>query len=174
MKTKNVRMGRKRKLLALTALFLSVVLLGCDKKNREQNPVEIVWDRDTCAECRMAVSDKRYGAQVIDRDGKAFFFDDIGCAVVWMKKQPESTGMRVWVGDANTTQWIEAKTANWFYGDPHTPMGYGYRATEASVENAISFDTVVKWIGRGKTLMNENRTKHMGEGHHLPSGHLSQ
>jgi copper chaperone NosL len=35
--------------------------------------------RDACASCRMIVSDARFAAERLDRDGTVEFFDDVGC-----------------------------------------------------------------------------------------------
>lgn len=142
-------------------LLLLFFIPGCKGGNREQLPVDFVWDRVACEECKMAVSDPHYSAQVIDPGGRAYFFDDIGCAVLWLRRQPWKDGARVWVNDVNTTEWIDAEKANWIYGDPKTPMGYGFAATLAPVDDRLDFETVKKWMVIGKNLVNENMAKHL-------------
>jgi copper chaperone NosL len=47
---------------------------------------EIKWDRDTCVRCSMVISDRRFAAEM--RGGEkdiVFKFDDIGCAVFWLR-----------------------------------------------------------------------------------------
>ena len=53
-------------------------------------------------------SDPHYYAQVIHPDGKPFYFDDIGCAILWLKRQPWHNKARIWVNDVNTKEWIDA------------------------------------------------------------------
>ncbi|MCP3890840.1 MAG: hypothetical protein GY702_18500 [Desulfobulbaceae bacterium] len=145
------------------AVFLICFLCSCKGGNEEQLPVDFVWDRVACEECKMALSDPHYSAQVIDLNGKAYYFDDIGCAILWLVRQPWKDGARIWVNDFQTGQWIDAETANWIYGDPKTPMGYGFAATSSPVEEKMDFKTVLKWMVIGKHLVNENLSKHLDE-----------
>jgi nitrous oxide reductase accessory protein NosL len=149
---------------AVASVFLILSFFACKGGNEEQLPVDFVWDREACEECKMALSDPHYSAQVIDPDGRAYYFDDSGCAVLWLRRQPWKDKARTWVNDLKTTEWIEAQKANWISGDPNTPMGYGFAATLAHVENALDFETVKKSMLSGKTLVNENLAKHRDHG----------
>ena len=149
----------KKKIVILIFNFL--FLIGCQQGNKEQLPVDFVWDRVVCQECKMALSDPHYSAQVIDPNGKAYYFDDIGCAILWLRRQPWQDKSRTWINDFNTTDWIDAKKANWMYGNPRTPMGYGFTATLSQVENVLKYETVKKWMYVGKNLVNENQVKHL-------------
>ena len=154
---------------AFACVFLCLSVIACKGKNTEQLPVDFVWDRVACEECKMALSDPHYSAQVIDPNGRAYFFDDIGCAILWLRRQPWKDGARTWVNDVKTTEWIDAEKANWIYGDPKTPMGYGFAATLSPVENPLDFETVKKWMVIGKTLVNENLVKHLGDSDKQPN-----
>jgi len=147
-------------------LLFCAFLGRCKSGNEEQLPVDFVWDRVACEECKMALSDPHYSAQVINPDGKAYFFDDIGCAILWLRRQPWKDKARTWVNDVKTAEWIDAEKARWIYGDPKTPMGYGFAATLSPTEpddkQALDFETVKKWMFIGKTLVNENLVKHLG------------
>jgi len=149
------------KLLCL--LFVCLLCLSsCKKGNREQLPVDFVWDRVVCEECKMALSDPHYSAQVIDPDGNPYYFDDIGCAILWLRRQPWQKKARTWVNDVHTKEWIDAEKASWMYGDPKTPMGYGFSATLQPVKKPMTFETVKKWMYIGKTLVRENTARHLG------------
>jgi hypothetical protein len=148
--------------------FLFFLMIGCKGGNEDQLPVDFVWDREACEECKMALSDPHYSAQVIDSNGQAYFFDDIGCAVLWLQRQPWKDKARTWVNDVKTTEWIEAQKANWISGDSQTPMGYGFAATLSEVENALDYETVKKRMLSGNNLVNENLKKHLGPGHKQP------
>ena len=153
---------------ATAFVFLILSVFACKGGNEEQLPVDFVWDREDCEECKMALSDPHYSAQVIYPKGKAYFFDDIGCAILWLDRQPWKDEARTWVNDVKTTEWIEAKKANWISGDPQTPMGYGFAATLSQVGNALDYEEVKKSMISGNTLVNENRKKHLGTGHQQP------
>ena len=148
--------------------FIFLLIIGCKGGNEEQLPVDFVWDREACKECKMAISDPHYAAQVIDPNGRAYYFDDIGCANLWLQRQPWKDKARTWVNDVKTTEWIEAQKANWISGDPQTPMGYGFAATLSPVENKLDFEMVKKSMVSGQTLVNENLEKHLGTGHQQP------
>lgn len=145
-----------------------ILVSACNRGNPDQLPVDFVWDREVCEHCRMAVSDNRYAVQAIHPNGKPYFFDDIGCAVLWLRNQKWADKARVWVNDVNTHEWIEAGKAHWRYGDQKTPMGYGFAATLSPVEKPMDYQTVKKWLYIGRTLVRENSAKHLGSGHESP------
>ena len=161
---------KAERLLIKPAAFVLLLLLiiACKGGNKEQLPVDFVWDRVACEECKMALSDPHYSAQVIDPNGRAYYFDDIGCAILWLRRQPWEDKARTWVNDLKTTEWIEAKKANWISGDPRTPMGYGFAATLSAVENALDYAKVKEWMFSGKTQVNENLVKHLGSSKQQP------
>ena len=160
--------AERRFINAVVFAFLFLFIVACKGGNEEQLPVDFVWDREACEECKMALSDPHYSAQVIDHQGRAYFFDDIGCAILWLGRQPWKDKARTWVNDFKTTEWIEASKANWISGDPQTPMGYGFAATLSPVENALDYETVKKQMVSGQTLVKENLEKHLGTGHQQP------
>ncbi|MBF0353502.1 MAG: protein NosL [SAR324 cluster bacterium] len=141
-----------------------LVLAGCQKKNPEQLPDDIVWDRDVCDHCRMAISDPRYATQVVEPGGKAHLFDDAGCALSWIKNQPWKDNAKIWVADINTFQWLDAYKAHWRSGDSHTPMGYGFSASRDPFENALTFDEVRQRVWNHQAL----KDQHQGMGHNMP------
>ena len=73
-------------IITATFVFPFILILACHQENKEQLPVDFVWDREACEECKMALSDPHYSAQVIDPNGRAYYFDDIGCAILWLKR----------------------------------------------------------------------------------------
>jgi len=149
---------------AAAFVFLILSFFACKGGNEEQLPVDFVWDREACEECKMALSDPHYSAQVVDPKGRAYYFDDIGCAILWLERQPWKDKARTWVNDVKTTEWIEAQKASWISGDPQTPMGYGFAATLEPVENSLGYEAVLKSMISGKTLVNENIVKHRDQG----------
>jgi copper chaperone NosL len=153
---------------AAAFVFLFLLIMACKGGNEEQLPVDFVWDREACEECKMALSDPHYSAQVIDPDGRAYYFDDIGCAILWLGRQPWKDKARTWVNDVKTTEWIDAQKAHWISGDPQTPMGYGFAATLAPVESALKYETVKNSMISGKTLVHENLVKHRDHSNQQP------
>ena len=65
-------------LLLLTCLCLSVT--GCST-----GPEAFVAGRDMCTFCKMAISDLRYGGEVITQKGKVYKFDDLHCLAAFLR-----------------------------------------------------------------------------------------
>lgn len=57
-----------------------IVLFACSK---EIKPIE--YGKDQCEQCRMVLTDKKYGAEIITRKGKAFKFDAAECMLNYLK-----------------------------------------------------------------------------------------
>jgi hypothetical protein len=100
----------------------------------------------------MAISERKFAVQAIDpQTGKDYKFDDIGCAVLWMdeEKIPWRDQAILWITDARTGEWIDARKAKYTEGSI-TPMAYGFAAyTDQTVpkgQQVLDFDTVAKKI----------------------------
>ncbi|MBF0279696.1 MAG: nitrous oxide reductase accessory protein NosL [SAR324 cluster bacterium] len=149
-------------------IFFVFTAIACKKQNPDQLPVEVSWDRDVCTECGMVISDHRYAAQIINREGRAFVFDDIGCAVNWLKNKSWKNQARIWISDFETQQWIDVEKAYWRFGDPNTPMGYGFVATMQKIDSPLEFNKVRHQIENDQTLKQKHLQKHGSEGHQIP------
>ncbi len=124
---------------------LAALLSACGKSGWPEGMAEIKWDRDTCVRCRMAISDRRFAAQV--RGGpkdQVFKFDDIGCVVFWLRDQAwgDDPNVRLWVADAASTPdrltWIDPRQAH-YVGGKTSPMGYNFAAYAEAPAGSISF-----------------------------------
>jgi nitrous oxide reductase accessory protein NosL len=135
------------------AVFLLLGLLAACHQEPKTGPVEVKWDRDTCVRCSMALSDKRFAAQV--RGGPkhlAFKFDDFGCAVFWLKDKPwaDDPATEFWAMDMRSNQWIDARKAS-YVPNKMTPMAYGFGAVALPEPGAVSFEEARKRIlAKGK------------------------
>lgn len=89
----------------------------------------IAFGLDTCAECRMIVSDRRFGAQVVTATGKAVTFDSIDCMRVYVAREG-GAGER-WVVDAEHPGTLvrESDAALKSDGALRPPMGAVYAVT---------------------------------------------
>lgn len=138
-----------------------LMLVACGKRGNWPEGMEpIHWDRDTCAQCNMAISDPRFAVErVRGKPGKgALKFDDIGCLAAWSNGQGKKTGQqfwqeepdaRVWVADFNSPvdnrealRWLDARTAR--YIERSSPMGYNLAAVEDSEEKTVGFDEILQ------------------------------
>ncbi|MBL8478946.1 MAG: protein NosL [Sterolibacteriaceae bacterium] len=145
-------MHRRRFLAAATTRALALTpiaaaLSACGGKGEwPEGMAEIKWDRDTCVRCSMAISDRRFAAEM--RGGEkniVFKFDDIGCAVFWMRDKARDfpwmaePATRLWVADATGKgdKWLDARKAH-YSGGAMSPMGYNQSAR--AYAEAGSFD----------------------------------
>lgn len=119
-------------------------LTGCTQTPKT-GPVEVKYGRDLCSECGMAVSDKRFAAQIRGgNDHKAFIFDDIGCALRYSQTQSwfKESSTEFFVADYKTSEWIQAQKA--FYSKVKgTPMNYGYAANKNRETEVVDFQTML-------------------------------
>jgi ABC-2 type transport system permease protein len=96
-------MNRRDMLLAPLSPLAAALLGACgprDEGDWAPGMARIVWDRDTCARCGMAIGDRRFAAQL--RGGpqdEVVKFDDIGCATSWCV---EKVAGRPWINDPAT------------------------------------------------------------------------
>jgi len=120
-----------------------MALIGCSG-DPGSGPLEVSWDRVLCERCRMVVNDRLHAAQVrihsADGGSEVFFFDDLGCALLWLREQPSRDDQltEVWVTDWRDGRWIDAESASYLPGQK-TPMGYGLGAQATAVDGALDF-----------------------------------
>lgn len=129
-------------------LGAAIFLLSACSPQPSSGPVEIKWDRDTCARCSMALSDRHYAVQLRGGPKKQVFkFDDLGCALNWLKGQPwgNDAAIEIWVTDFRSGKWLDARAAHYMAGKT-TPMGYGIGAAEEALPGSIGFDEARKQL----------------------------
>ena len=99
-------------------------------------PPEIVVDHSACAHCSMLISELRYAA-AYRVDGADKTFDDIGCLIAALEREPHRAAARVWFRDFYDGAWIEPEAASFVHSTSlRTPMAGGIVATvhEAEME----------------------------------------
>ena len=141
-----------------TVLLLTMVMyffISCGDKT-DMSPREINFDRDVCYVCKMGLTDKKYNLQAINQYGEVRWYDDLGCLVEdmddsgWEKWKGDT--VQIWIGDAKTGEWIDAKKAWYEYGH-RTPMGYGYGALKEKASDTLyDFNTAIQRIRDGKSM----------------------
>ena len=130
-------------------LRVPCVLLGLAACSGDpgSGPLDVKWDRFACERCRMVLSDRQHAAQVrvpqAEGRSKVVFFDDIGCAVVWLEDKPFNDDPRteIWVSDWRTGDWVDARKAVYLAGQV-TPMEYGLGAQTEPNPQALDFAAV--------------------------------
>ena len=134
---------KKYSMNVFMTLIIVLGMVACEKK--QTGVVEQMhWDRDMCTRCQMAISERKFAVQIIDpQSNKVYKFDDLGCAVLWLdeEKIPWKDKAILWITDAKTGKWMNARTASYVDGAV-TPMAYGFAAYSKSTlpKNAHSID----------------------------------
>lgn len=141
---------KKFKLFLFSILFVLAFFSGCEKKDYTKEVPKMHWDRDMCERCKMAISERKFAVQAVDEKGKVYKFDDIGCLILWQQKErPDIKFKKIWITDAKTGEWIDAKKAK-YTTDSITPMGYGFAAysdkTLPKGKETIDFEELKKRV----------------------------
>lgn len=76
--------GSVRQVVGAAAPVLSV-LVACSLTGCDAGPEPMRYGQDECVDCKMIISDKRFGAEIITRKGKVLKFDDLGCMIGFIK-----------------------------------------------------------------------------------------
>ena len=122
------------------------------KGNHTHEAIDIKANTYSCAKCKMNVNALDYATQAIKKNGDTYFFDDIGCMVLWLEKNAEEI-VTSYVMTLDTHKWIKAAQAHYSRIAP-SPMGYGFGAVEAPKTNLISYDAMKIFMLKGETLRN--------------------
>jgi copper chaperone NosL len=105
------------------ALLLVVVLTAC--ASGPPAPAALDTKNESCAWCRMAISEARFAGQIVAATEEPVFFDDIGCLahfVAGAKARP--AGTVTYVADHRTRTWVRADAALYTeVASLATPMG---------------------------------------------------
>jgi copper chaperone NosL len=108
-----------------TRAMITLAALAVACSSGPPAPAELDTRNESCAHCRMAVSDQRFAAQVGAPGELPRFFDDVGCLASWLKDQPTlPKGAVAWVADHRTRAWVVAAEAVYTrVPGLETPMG---------------------------------------------------
>lgn len=118
---------------------LLAVLASCG--NRSPQPAEIDAS-DICAQCKMAISEKRYASELTDAEGNVLKFDNVDC----MARYAANHGLQTrawawWIMDSEGRDWLDLRQALLVRSSSIPgPMGSGVLAAkdEASAQALAS------------------------------------
>jgi copper chaperone NosL len=117
------------------AAFASAAL-GLAACRASEGPRPIAYDRESCAHCRMLISEPRFAAQLETAEGEVRSFDDPGCLLADLatrSAQPRA----LWFHHVREERWLDAAHVA-FEPAERTPMGYGLAAVDAGTPGALS------------------------------------
>lgn len=136
---------------ALFAMFIALVAVGACSDDPPTGPVEIHYGRDTCDFCGMIISDPRFASQIRGGPGhKAYKFDDIGDALLFLDRQPwkDEADVEFWVMDVDRGKtWLDARKAH-YLGGLQSPMAHGFGAVADPREGSVDFEAMRKIAAR--------------------------
>ena len=120
------------------------------KGNMTYQAINIKAKEYQCSECSMDVEDLEYAAQLIAKNGNTYFYDDIGCVVLWLENHSPDTHI-ILTQTLDTHLWIDA-TKVWYSRIAPSPMGYGFAAVENRKEGLINYEEMKLLMLQGKNL----------------------
>lgn len=122
-------------LLVVTATAIGLLVLRAQALPHNVRPV--IWDKETCGECGMAVSDPRFAAQLQTRDGRIINFDDPGCLFIYLSRyDPEIHA--VYFHRMDGEGWLNGDRVG-FVPVAMSPMGYNLGAVPRDTPRSRSF-----------------------------------
>ena len=105
----------------LLPVLVWLTFIGC---SAAQQPAAVDTRNDSCAHCRMTVSDVRFAGQIVAPGEEPRFFDDVGCLRDYLKQHAAPTGATAYVADHRTKAWVVAAKAVYVRNEQvDTPMG---------------------------------------------------
>lgn len=148
-------------IIIIIAVIVIIFLSMSNKKqmvvihegNHTHQPVDIKLGHFQDTQCGMTLTENHNSAQAVSPDGKTWFFDDVGCLVLWYQNISFKEKATLWVFSNDTKKYINARNA-WYSRTERTPMGYGFGAYEKKQKDYITFDEVILKMLRGENLTN--------------------
>ncbi len=137
-------------------ILFSLFFLGCEGKI-DLGPKEVNYERDECERCAMMMGDKLFVAQVVSQEnGKTYFFDDIGCAVLWLNSGDahplKLENVNIYVNNPENDKFVDAKEAV-YTTDMPSPMSYNFLAHDPKTFDKkgvdyLTFPQMVNALGK--------------------------
>lgn len=147
--------GRKtasKKIAGVTSSALFLVLSTLFLGACSSGPEPIRYGKDECAHCKMTLTDKRFGAEIITDKGKVFKFDDLNCLTDYLKSgevQQAAVAQMVSVDFKNSPAFVDVKKAFFLQNEVvKSPM----RGDVATFSSQADLESVQKELGGGKSL----------------------
>lgn len=86
-----------------------LIAAGCG--NRLPRPADIEAS-DMCVQCKMAISEKRYAAEMVDGEGNVLKFDSLDCMLHYAARRNLKDQAAAWfVMDSDGRSWLDLRQA---------------------------------------------------------------
>lgn len=100
-----------------------------------KKPEHISYGKDSCHHCKMLISDKRFGAEIVTKNGKIYKFDAIECLSDFEKDKKEVIGdnYSIYISDTTKNGELIPIESAFIFEHPkiHSPMGRGYMTSSS-------------------------------------------
>ncbi|NNF20452.1 MAG: hypothetical protein HKN67_00805, partial [Saprospiraceae bacterium] len=106
--------------LLLTILFIIAGLSSCSTEFKSIN-----YDVDQCASCKMIISDKRFGAELVTKKGKVFKYDAVECLFRELALEGSDKYARIGVTHFNSPSKLQDGFASFYLVSPNRPSPMG-------------------------------------------------
>lgn len=120
--------------IVIAGLFISGVGFG----GCQSEPEPIEYGMDSCDNCKMLITDSRYGSELITEKGKVLKFDAVECLGEFIieNQMEENTGTKLFISDFfNPGEFIDARGSYYLHNDNfRSPMGMNVLATADSIK----------------------------------------
>jgi copper chaperone NosL len=134
------KINYKMRRLIMIALSL-LVLASCKREF-----VAIEYGEEACSYCKMKIVDARYAAEIVDKKGKIFKFDDVVCLKHFMsEKSIPDQDQLLFVADFQnpTKDFLDATKAVYLHHDHFkSPMSGNYAAFASANEAKHILDSL--------------------------------
>ncbi|NBC18911.1 MAG: hypothetical protein GVY18_16540 [Bacteroidetes bacterium] len=144
------------RVLTITLMLGLLLLAGCTPE-----PEPIRYGQDECAYCRMAITDPRYGSELVTSTGKTYMFDSIECLAAHVQttaqESPEIEVHSLWVTDYTRPEHlIRVDAAAFLHSDSlRSPMALNVAAFGDRARRDAAHDSL------GGTPMGWAEVKHL-------------
>jgi len=114
-------------------LFILVILV-IFLSSCKPEPEPLQYGKDACHTCKMTLTDKKFGAEVVTKKGKVFKFDDSNCMVNFLNSNYiniEDVAFKLMVDYSQPEKFIPADEAFFLKSEEiRSPMNSGIAAFE--------------------------------------------
>jgi len=144
-------------IIAMIGIFYYISIVNksaTEIENIKKLPLEVKDNKVQCPQCHMFIVGKVHTVQIITNDNKTHFFDDPGCAILWLNKSKiDAKDTTIWFFTQDTKTWKKVEDVFFSISDS-TPMHYGFGAYENKKDGFISFDEMTLKMLRGENMTN--------------------
>ncbi len=138
-------------LSAVLASCTALILSGCGGEIPTK-PLDIGMG-DTCVFCKQPITEKKFAAEFVTKDGFVRKFDDIACMVQHANKVKKANIAAYYAMDYPTSQWIKAEDAFYVKSKFKTPGNGGIIAyRDKAKAEGIAQQYQAQLIGFGDVL----------------------